>query len=286
MPGFGEFDINFTAYLAPSGSIVYSDIEGAAGSHIRKFVPDAFEYDQTKKIWGYPQSPKTNDPEVVPRTKCASTLLSGIRGTEWVMQGGTGAILYDCIVNSIDNWYDAAGTLRISGVKLRAWNASNYLFGQSDSSSQWVVFSPAGAIVPITGIDTTVDLPVFVRSHGAGFYLLTVVDVTVLKTGVYKRFVVDDSGAATLEGTFARLPSGYTSYATPVFDNPVLDAAGDLYSFGTDTASYGVVVHRPLLPGTATVLYDENLPANDPTADRFYTRLMGHGTSSRLITGP
>ena len=113
-------------YIDPSGAFVYS---ATAPGHqgIFKFVPDALRWDTSFNAWTGPIDPLDNDPVLL----TISAQCPSVTWSEFVMQAGTGALLFNCqSYYPPYRWVDESGTLRVTSHRILAWNADGYMLGQ------------------------------------------------------------------------------------------------------------------------------------------------------------
>jgi hypothetical protein len=255
------------AYVGPTGQIVYLD-DGNAEWRLRTFVRDSFRWDDVLGQWEYPAAPAAND-GVLSTPACDGQPITG-----WVMQAGTGAVLYAC--GTLD-YFDATGAPATTGWTLRAWNA-NGLKLASAATPPPVLLDAAGSPTDVTGLPAE-RLSAW-RTHLDGFRVV-MFTATSEARDLYE---VGSTGAATLVTPYAPAPVGFVETASYT-----LAANGDLYVVGTVDGISDVVVR--FTGSDATIVYDEangpaDLPAylanwlQDPLA--LYTFLAG----DRVITGP
>jgi len=255
------------AYVGPTGEIVYLD-DGNAEWRIRTFVRDSFRWDDVLVRWEYPTAPAAND-GVVSTPAC-----DGQQITHWVMQAGTGAVIYAC--GTLD-YFDAAGAPATTGWTLHAWNA-NGLKLASAATPPPVLLDAAGATTDVTGLPAE-RLSAW-RAYLDGFRVVMFTAASEARD----LYEVATNGAATLVYAYAPAPVGFTETASYT-----LAANGDLYVVGTVDGISDVVVR--FTASDAAVVYDEaNGPADlaaylanwlqDPLT--LYTFIEG----DRVITGP
>jgi hypothetical protein len=225
------------AFIGPAGEIVYLD-DGSGEWKIRTFVRDSFRWDDVLQQWEYPAAPAAND-GVVSTPACDGKQITG-----WVMQGGTGSVLYAC--GTLD-YFDGAGAPATTGWTLHAWNA-NGLKLASAAAPPPVLLDAAGSPTAVTGLPAE-RLSAW-RTHLDGFRVVLFTAATEAR-GLYE---VASTGVASLVATYAPAPGGFVE-TTPY----TLAANGDLYVVGTVDGISDVVVR--LTAVDATVVYDE---ANGP----------------------
>jgi len=276
--GFGPRDLVGSAYIDPvTASLIYTDWDEDKDIRIRRFVPDPFGFDATRKAKIYPPSPKANDPEVLARSKCPAD-----RVAFWVMQARTGKILYPCSPQPTSpglHWYDASGRLRATGVEVLAWNESDRLLAAENftnlSVSTLSVIDPSGNSVRATGLKAS-SIFAF-RAHGAGFHV-----AARNFDDKEQLWNLSSTGVATLIGTYAPPPTGVYTHG-----RGVLDSTGAVYEFATISTGRGAsaVLRRPTLPGATTMPYSELNAPPAPTRGSeppLYTWIH----ISKLVTRP
>jgi hypothetical protein len=259
----------YYSYVTPEGRIMYRN--GVGGSTIRTFTADHWRWDASANPprWEYPLDPGANDP-VTPSPACPADT----DRYRWVMQAGTGEVLYQCAGTSgSDVYYDPTGALRVSGYWLHAWNANGRMLG-SQSYSLYVLDPDTDTRIAVTnGPAWPVDVA-FARAWSDGFRFLRVHDDG--GTRVAERWSVDAAGVATMDGVFP---------ARPILDwQHVLDGAGALYS-QAPIDWYDVVFRCTLSDPECAIVYEErDLPRNDYEVTPPRVSVRFHG--SVLITGP
>jgi hypothetical protein len=254
----------------PSGTIVYLESTGTT-DRLHRFGRDAMTWDADFDHWSYPSDPLAND-VVVATPACPDQV-----GWHWVMQAGTGEILYPCVTASTAQYYDAQGNVRISnGYRAYAWNAQDAILALDGERA--VVLDPFRVELPIAGMPETGSPGVrFVtaRATAAGFRAVVARDD--LDPPVLQAWAISGTGAATLEGAYPDVPAGHQGFTS----DAVLDAAGALYHEGSSTTEVfvDVVVKRAIGAAAGEIVYTE---ADAPTGDSLFTYIH----ISRLVTGP
>ncbi len=256
--------------IDPSGNLDYLVLE-AGGETIRRFVPDPLRWDPFQ-YWSAPLAPFDNDPVLVTHSTACPRI------GKFILQAGTGAILYRCVYSTPEGFYDEGGTLRMiaqgSGDDVLAWTAGGFMLGLNDSSP--VVIDPAGVATLVTGLPR--GFIAEARAEGTGFRVAYY--VYNFGEDSLESWIVGADAVATREGTFAAAPLGIAPSG-----DIALDPAGNVFSLD---GFVGVVVKRPLEPGVSTVVYEENVPpgANDSRTVPFQPYLTVSAGFSALVTGP
>lgn len=267
----GWFDMG---YIDPSGAFVYS---ATAPGHqgIFKFVPDALRWDTSFNAWTGPIDPLDNDPVLL----TISAQCPSVTWSEFVMQAGTGALLFNCqSYYPPYRWVDESGTLRVTSHRILAWNADGYMLGQRyyyDVTNSDSVLDPAGTPTAIVGLPA--GGIVAVRVHPSGFRVCYRTDTDPV---VHQSWLIGTDGVATLEGTFADAPPA--TQPSDFWGEIKLDSDGTLYQ--ADWVN-NLIVRRPLVPGVSSVPYDGARPAgyNDNAAVPFNPYLTD---GSAFVTSP
>ncbi len=256
------------AMIGTDGDLYYST--GAAGARgVSRFKPDAAVYSGG---WILPAAPLLDDPVLLDASACG-----GAGVDHWLLQGGSGAVLYACPAAGGFDYRAPGGPVLFSGPRVLAWTAGGLRLTGTASGFQVVDGSGVGR--PVTGLGASVAV-LAARTHGEAFWV-----VDGAGFGAPRRYTVSAAGLATYEGAFAALPGGVElEPGRP--GAAVLDGAGQLHQLGNDGLS-SVVVRRPLSPGVASLVYREAaMPAgsNDLTQPAFqpWVRLQG----GPLVTGP
>lgn len=256
------------AAVSPQGDLYYTSVAGVLRG-VSRFEPDAAIWSSG---WNLPGAPLLNDPVVVAPGACAG---GGV--DHWLLQAGSGDVLYACASAGGFDYFDAAGASRFSGPRVLAWTAGNAVLTAAAGGFQ-VVLSD-GTAVPVAGLGASIAVAA-ARAHGEAFWL-----VDAAGFGAPRRYSAGTGGQAVFDGTYAPLPAGVVMDA-PADGTALLDGAGVLWQRGSD-GSGAVVVRRPLAPAAASVAYREaDMPAgaNDLGKQAFvpFVRL-GAGP---LVTGP
>jgi hypothetical protein len=256
------------AAVGPQGDLFYSTGSGALRG-VGRFEPDAAVWSNG---WLLPAAPLVNDAAVVAPDACA-----GAGVDHWLLQAGSGDVLYACPAAAGFDYRDAGGAARFSGPRVLAWTAGGARL--TGTASGFQVVDAAGVARPVAGLGASVEV-LAARTRGEAYWV-----VDGAGFGAPRRYSVGAAGQAVFDGTFAALPPGVEVDA-PAPGTALLDGAGVLYQRGND-GSAGVVVRRPLAPEAASVAYREaDLPAgaNDLSKLAFqpWVRLQG----GPLLTGP
>lgn len=251
------------AFLDPvTGELVYRFVEPAYGDTLRRMRLDALAWDAAAGLWRFPPSPAENDDVALAPGACPLTW------DRWIMQAGTGALLYACPVTApVRDFYD--GATAISWLRtvreVHAWSAEGrHLVRGSDDVLR--VVEGFGTATP--GATTVVTLlpageHLAYRSTPAGFWIA----LRDGASGEDQLWEVDQiTGIATQAGTYASVAAFGPGGAWTA-----LDADGALYGGGPFGGLLYEIVKRPL-SGPAAVVFDESLmPAdsNDFAAPTF-----------------
>lgn len=266
--GFDCFDATAPAAIGPQGDLYYT--AGASPPRgVARLEPDRPIF---SGAWVLPGTPLANDLVVVAPDACGGAGLD-----HWLLQAGSGDVLYACPAAGGFDYFDPAGTPRFTGPRVLAWSAGGARLAGGSGAFQ--VVDSFGVSRAVTGLGASV-LVVAARAHGEAFW---VVDGAGL--GAPRRYSVSAAGAASFDGTYAEVPAG-VAVELPSATAAVLDGAGVLFQRGTDGSS-DVVVRRPPAPAAATVPYREAAApagANDLSVQAFlpFVRLQG----GPLVTGP
>lgn len=233
-----------------SGALVYRHAGDAGGDTLRRFGRDALAWDRRSLAWTYPADPLANDPVAVDTSACPKTW------DRFVMQGGTGAILYGCPGGAVWSWFDSAGALQLSSIEALSWNARDYVLARTAVGGLVVLAPSTRAATAVANLPAGAALLV-ARTTATGFRA-----AIRLAGGGDELWSIDDATAsATRVGPYAPF-SG--AYGDPAWE--VMDADGALYARAW-VSLYDVVLKRPIQPGTTAEAYTEaNAPAG---ADAF-----------------
>ncbi len=256
------------AAIDPAGDLLYTSVTGA-GRGVSRFEPDVASF---AGAWLPPPAPLADDPVVVATGACG-----GAGFDHWLVQAGSGDVLYACEAVGGFDYFDAAGAARFSGPQVLAWTAGGLRLARAGAGFQ--VVDAGGVSRPVTALGASVAL-VAARTDGEAFWV-----VDGAGFGTPRRYAVSAAGLAVFDGAYADVPAGVAVEA-PSAAAAVLDGAGVLFQRGTD-GQHDVVVRRPLAPGVASVAYRE--AAAPVGADAFgaqpflpFVRLGG----GPLLTGP
>jgi hypothetical protein len=256
------------AAIGPQGDLLYTTVAGPLRG-VSRFEPDTAGWSGT---WSWPVAPLAPDVVVVAQDACAGTGLD-----HWLLQAGSGDVLYACPVAGGFDYFDAAGASRFSGPRVLAWTAGGARLTRTATGFQ--VVGAGGAALPVAGLGPSVEV-LAVRAHGEGFWV-----VDGAGFGAPRRYAVSAAGQAVFDGAFAALPPGVA--VDPLAAGSArLDGAGVLWERGTDGAE-AVVARRPLAPGEATVAYREAAApagANDLSVQAFLPYVLLQ--AGPLVTGP
>lgn len=271
------------AWVEPKGgALVYRHAEATGADTLRRFLPDAVEWDAAAAVWRYPGEPSEDDDVLLTPSGCPVTW------DRWIMQAGSGALLYACPTSAVlRDYYDAAGARKAQAVgELFAWSEAGYLLAANGAGALSVI-APSGTATAVSGLPAGSHLAH--RAAGTGLRVAIHDDAAFAD----ELWEIDQvSAVAALVGTYADVPAGY---AGQVWE--ALDADGNLYGRAYSVVRE-VVLKRPLRPAaTGAPVYDENaMPAgsDDFSAASFrpFVRLQGGaaGTDgpveSLLVTRP
>ncbi|HSM93152.1 MAG TPA: hypothetical protein VLT47_09710 [Anaeromyxobacteraceae bacterium] len=254
-------DVVYRGFLDPAtGALVYRHVGDPAGDTLRRMNRDE-GWTAPASPWAYPLSPSANDAVAIDATRCPKTW------DRWVMQAGTGEILYGCPGAGTWSFYGAAGTARATGVLAAyAWSAADRLLVRSAGGALRILAAGGGA-TDVTGLPTAWTALAYRTVNQPGVEVGFRVALHDDGTGADQLWTIDEvGGGSKLLGTYATAPGGYVS-----LDWEVLDAEGALYGRAWASAPE-VVLKRPLSPGATGVIYDEaKMPsgANDFSAATF-----------------
>lgn len=248
-----------------TGGVVYRHAEAMGGDTLRRFRKDALTWDATARLQRFPADASANDDFALVPGACP------VAWDRWVMQAGTGQLLYACPVGGEPlqrDFYGGADVLVLRAVQeVLSWNAGGHLLVVGGDGALEVAHdSGAPAPVAVTGLPLGTRLAVRATSAGTttadGFRVALRIGSAVPD----ELWEIDaPTGAVAKVGTYAAVPAGYSGGA-----GDVLDEAGALYGVGFKDLSTAVI-ERPL-SGTATVVYAEaSSPsgANDFGVDPF-----------------
>lgn len=236
------------AYVDPAGgALVYRHAERAGGDTLRRFRPEAVAWDAAAALWRYPADPSEDDEIALVPAECP------VAWDRWIMQAGTGALLYACpITPTLRTYYAAAGTPRLLAVReALSWSAADDLLVLAGSGELRVV-TPAGVATTVTGLPGGMLLAN--RATATGFRLALHDDLS----GVDELWEIDAvTAVATLAGSYVAPPDAYASDA-----RAVLDSDGTLYGV-SHLGTLDLVQARPLSSATWSERYSEaSMPAN------------------------
>lgn len=256
------------AAIGPDGDLYYST--GAAGARgVSRLEPDAASY---AGGWVLPAAPLANDAALLAGDECA-----GAGVDHWLLQAGTGDVLYACPAGGGFDYRSPGGPVRFSGPRVLAWTAGGARLASTGGGFQ--VVDGAGVARPVSGLGASVVV-LAARTRGEAFWV-----VDGAGFGAPRRYAVSVAGQASYEGTYAALPAG-VALDPGLPGAAVLDGLGELHQLGDDGAM-SVVVRRPLAPGAASLAYRE--AARPAGTDDFgqaafqpWVRLQG----GPLVTGP
>lgn len=256
------------ALVGPQGDLYYTSGGGTARG-VSRFEPDLAAWNNG---WILPAAPLVNDEVIVGAGACA-----GAGVDHWLLQAGSGDVLWACPAAGGYDYRDAGGALRFSGPRVLAWTAAGLRLTASPAGFE--VVDAGGVARPVRGLGPSVVV-LAARTRGEAFWV-----VDGAGFGAPRRYSVNAAGLAVFDGAFAELPPGVAVVASGE-GLAVLDGAGVLFQRATD-GSAGVVARRPLAPGASAAAYREaDLPAgaNDLSQQAFapWVRLQG----GPLVTGP
>lgn len=279
--GFGGSTYGLRAFVTGSGDLLYTQHESESGDRqrIRVSRQDSFAWDASLSWWRYPEVTTANDPEVpTPGCDAATTL------TSWVVQRGTGEVLYAC---GGSTYFDVTGAQRLSGYELHAWQVDgSMLVTRTDATgTTWLALDPSGNEVPLTGFAlASGETVVAVRTSVLGFRL-----VVRDAAGALSLWEVSELYSATELGEYPPVV-GYIPLQR------ALDEDGALHVLASRDPPYpspGEVVLRLTLstatpPSETSIVYDE---ARAPgilwwTTDPSIFFVFTDPATSRLVTGP
>jgi hypothetical protein len=268
------------AFVDPiTGELVYRHTGDAGGDTLRRFNRDAIG--GVPGYWTYPTAPSADDEVAINAAACPMSW------DRWVMQGGTGQLLYGCpnADRSRREFYrDGVATPVLQGVQeVLAWSASGCLLvrggggalhvhGTAPCAGAAVTTLPAGGhLAHRTTADAWTGPP--------GFRVALGNEVS----GKDELWEIDElTAAVALVGTY---PDAGTSYQGQSWE--AIDSAGNLYGRAY-IESRELILRRPLTPGSVSEIYAEaSMPSgsNDFSAATFkpFLRL---DQGSFLITTP
>ncbi|WP_147446442.1 hypothetical protein [Corallococcus sp. CA047B] len=257
------------AVVAPNGRVYYIG-RGGNPDRIKIMVPESFTLKD--KIRSYPVDGPRNDTQV-PSPACSATQDIG----SFVMRAGTGAVAYNCSHGG-NTYYNSAGDVVATGHRLLAWNAAGYLLGVG-SGYELFVLAPDQQVIPITGLPGDHLDTIDARAHPTGFML-----AMNRTSGIQELWHVDNSGAATVLGTYGEGPAeaDRVSYG-------ILDAGGALYSRSSPREDVGItdlVVKRPPDGSRGTIIYSEKSAPTPVNAAANYEKVFNFMHASHLFAGP
>lgn len=256
------------AAVGPQGDVFYTSVAGSQHG-VSRFEPDAAAWSGS---WILPASPLANDAVVVAPDACGGAGLD-----HWLLQSGSGDVLYACPAAGGFDYLDAAGASRFSGPRVLAWTAGGAKLTRTPTGFQ--VVDAAGAARPVAGLGPSVEVAA-VRAHGEAFWV-----VDGAGFGSPRRYNVGAGGQAVFDGTYAALPPG-VAVDPLAAESARLDGAGVLWQRGTDGGG-AAVVRRPLAAAEAAVAYreaDAPAGANDLGVQAFVPYVLLQG--GPLVTGP
>jgi hypothetical protein len=230
------------AAIGADGNLYYT-VDAPPLRGVSRFEPDSATVSGSSG-WSFPAAPTANDLTVVASDACAG---AGI--DHFVMQSGSGAVLYACpALGGGFDYRDTGGTLEYSGDEVLAWTAGGQKL--TSGASGYALVSPANVAAPVSGLLPSVQV-LAARASGESIWV-----VDGAGFGAPRRYSVRAPGVATFEGTFAVVPVG-TVLVAGSGETAVLDGSGVLWQRG-DVGGQGVVVRRPLAPAASTVVYRES----------------------------
>jgi hypothetical protein len=222
-----------------SGAVVYRHVGDPGGDTLRRFRRDPFTVDPVV----YPLAPSADDDVAIPTDACPVTW------DRWIMQGGSGSLLYGCPLPTGALWQlrDLDGVARFPPVsEPLAWSAAGYLLAL-DGAGIPRVYDAAG----VGGALAIANLPAGTllaqRTGGTGF----LVAVRRSAPSADELWEIDeDARSALLVDTYDALASSYGEIG-----RAVLDADGTLYVRAFLSLDE-VILKRPL-GASPSVVYDE-----------------------------
>ncbi len=274
--------------LAPDGA-VWFNVVSSEHRGLYRATPDWFTRSDERDLWSYPGDPTGNDQRI--SGPCDLDPDNDV--IAFVVQQGTGEVAYRCKIGPGLEWYDTRGVVRARDLlRVLAWNANGRMLATNRDGVDGVL-APDGSFRPLLNHVIAGELDIrAARAHGDGFWVAAGdLPAGIAPTEMW-RYSLSSDGFATPDGVFAPAPPDfycgspdqYIGYPT----SEELSAAGELYGigFGPVLSTWrDVVCHRPLLPGTAEIVYDEALdPRISSPSAPFWTRINTH--FSQLVTGP
>lgn len=266
--GFDCATAGAPAMIGPDGDLYYST-GPAAQRGVARFEPDVPTFSGG---WQLPAAPLANDAVVVAAGACA-----GAGVDHWLLQAGSGDVLWACPAAGGYEYRDAGGALRFSGARVLAWTAGGLRL--TVDAAGFRVVDAGGTARDVVGLGPAAVV-LGARTRGEAFWV-----VDGAGFGAPRRYLVDAAGIAAYEGAYAALPAGVALEASAE-GAAAIDGAGRLLQRAGDGAA-GVVVRRPLAPAAAEVAYreaDAPAGANDLSAAAFRPWVLLR--SGPLVTGP
>jgi hypothetical protein len=280
--GFGRYTTCESGVLNPSGELVYHQssydwILGEERSRLRIFRADSWTWDSDLDRWVAPppEDRIANDP-IIPTPACDAEDGAG----PWVMQAGTGEILYSCDLAGVggagvgDTYYDSTGAARLPAhprYRILSWNANGAMLVTSpERAYAWFVLAADGSEFEVTALPLA-DVnrwPGAFRAHADGFRVI-VYGPTVNDRALW---FVDALGNATRMGTYP--PGDEYAYAA-------LDVDGNGY-FLVRNPLDDDEIQRCAPDGVCTTLYSEAEGHSTTPPAHF----LFHHTESPFVTAP
>ncbi|NOJ82360.1 hypothetical protein [Myxococcus xanthus] len=260
--------------VSPNGRVYYMDA-GTKPKRVKIFVPDTFPSENG--VRSYPRNGTRND-TLVPAPACSAT----DDVSRFVMQAGTGDIAYTCSGHmGLMTYYDRAGAVVASTMRVIAWNASDYMLGDRNSSELFLM-TPERTDRRVMGLPleySAMTSVVDARAHPTGF----MVAFRRIDTRTMELWHIDHDGIATLDGTYGAVPENINAA-----NAGVLDATGALYSQGTrtDVVFIDVIIRRRPDGTVGTVVYSEDSAPASVNFGSNYERLFNFLHISELFAGP
>jgi hypothetical protein len=239
-----------------TGTVIYRHVEAAGGDVLRAFRKDAMTRDTAAGRWVFPADATNDDDLALAPGHCP------IAWDRWIMQAGTGKLMYACAVTGVvRDFYDDADVRKLQAVKeALSWNDGGYVL-VLDGLGAVKVVDALGVATAVTGLPEATHLAH--RATATGFRVALRETASLAD----ELWAIDElTAGATFVGTYASVPSAYDGD-----DWKVLDTDGVLYG-GAYLAAREVVLKRPLTPGTTAEVYSGwSMPSgsNDFTATTF-----------------
>ncbi|NMO23192.1 hypothetical protein HPC49_52315 [Pyxidicoccus fallax] len=257
------------AILSPGGLVHY--VDGDSDPHrLKVFVPDRFKVDGERR--SYPQNGPDND-IVISTPACGNEDVS-----DFIMQGGTGAVAYTCDNVGGYTYYDIEGQVVSSEHQVHAWNGGDYMLAYGIGLGL-VVLSPEREPTKVTGLPNDYSF-IDARARSATGFWLAIRRITA---DTEELWYVRNDGVATREGTYGAFPA--LAHST---GGGVLDSAGALFAESSrkDEVFADIVVKRPADGTTGTIVYDESTAPEKANGASNYTDLFNFMHISYLFSGP